>query len=152
MKKFLVKEAIDEVLHLIKIKQDTFIYSIKIDLPESIVLDGNKIIFQGLLFKLIEKAKQAYFSHNFPNKIILITAKVEGSRMISFSVTHGGKGLSFLEKTMRKQNFFIFREKSSNFDFAQIYQVVKKEFKGKVMLISRKQKGSTFKCYFPLNQ
>lgn len=152
MKKFLVKEAIDGVLLLSKIRKNTFIYSIKIDLPEELTLHGNKIIFQGILFKLLEKAKQAYATNNFQNKIILVTAKVEGANIVSFSVTHGGRSLSFFEKTIKTPNIFFFREQVSKFNFAQIHQVVKKEFKGKVIIISKKEKGSTFKCFFPLNR
>ncbi len=152
MKKFLVKTAIKEVLSLVKLKKDATIYSIKIDLPEEMILFGNKIIFQGILFKLLEKANQAYCQNIFSNRIILVTAKIENSKVISFSVTHGGKGLSFLEKTIKTTNLFIFRENHRNTDLAQISHALKKEFKGKVEIISKKQKGATFKCYFPLNQ
>lgn len=152
MKKFLVKKTIEEVLYLAKLKKNSTIYSVKIDLPEEIVLSGNQIIFQGILFKLLEKANRAYSANNFQNKIILVTAKIEGSQEISFSVTHGGEGLSFLEKTIGVNNFFIFREKHLSLDLGEISYTLKKAFRGKMKIISKKDKGSTFKCYFPLNQ
>ncbi len=152
MKKFSVKSAINEVLYLTKLHKESIIYSVKIDLPEEIVLAGNKVIFQGILFKLLEKASQAYQVNNFQNKIILFTAKIENSQTISFSITHGGRGLSILEKTIGTDKLFIFREKHSRSDLSQISHTMKKEFKGKIEIISKKQKGSTFKCYFPLNQ
>lgn len=151
-KTFFVKKSIDEVLNLVKLNQKSFIYSIKLDLPEEIEIAGKKIVFQGLLFKLLKNANQAYSFIDVQNKIILVTSKVEDSNLISLSVTCGGKGLSFLEKTIKKDSILLFRENSSSCNIRQISQTLKKEFKGKMEIISKKNKGSTFKCYFPLNQ
>jgi len=151
-KKFFIKKSIDEVLNLAKLNQKSFIYSVKLDLPEEIEVVGKKIIFQGLLFKLLKNANQAYFFTNFQNKIILITSKIEGSNQISLSVTTGGKGLSFLEKTLKKDSVLIFGENNSDCNLRQINQTLKKEFKGKMEIISKKNKGLTLKCYFPLNR
>jgi len=150
-KKFFAKKSINEVLNLVKLNQKSFIYSIKLDLPEEIEITGNKIIFQGLLFKLLKNANQAYSFTNFQNKIVLITSKVENSTQISLSVTSGGKGLSFLEKTIKHNNILIFRDNNFDCNIRQINQTLKKEFKGKMEIISKKNKGSTLKCYFPLN-
>lgn len=151
-KKFLVKKSIHEVLALVKISYKEFIYSIKINLPEEITLVGNEIVFQGILFKLLKNATKAYSFHDVRNKIILITSTVEGASKISFSVTSGGRGTSFLEKTIGKRSLFIFREKTAENNIYLIKQTLKKEFRGSLEIISKKNKGSTFKCYFPLNQ
>jgi light-regulated signal transduction histidine kinase (bacteriophytochrome) len=152
VKSFLVKRSIEEVLSLSKLRQREFIYSIKIDLPEELRVAGNKTVFQELVIKLLQNASKAYSLNNFQNKIILIVSKIENSNKVSLSVTSGGKGLSFLEKTVLNNNLFIFRERDSDYKIQQIIQELKKEFKGNMKVISRKNKGSTFKCYFPLNQ
>lgn len=151
-KNFPIKKSIEEILELIKLNQKDFVYSIKIDLSKEIKISGNEIIFQGILFKLLKNATKAYSFNDFRNKIILITAKMEDSNKISFSVTNGGKGISFLEKTIGKKNLLVFRDKNSENYIYQIKQTLKREFKGNLEIISKKNKGSTFKCYFPSNQ
>jgi len=149
---FFIKKSIEEVLNLAKLNKNEFIYSIKINLPEEIQIAGNKIIFQGLIFKLLKNASQAYSLNDFQNRIILIIAKIESPAKFSLSITNGGRGLSFLEKTIGRQNLFIFREQDSDCSIQQINQTLKKEFKGNIKIISKKNKGATFTCYFPLNQ
>ena len=152
MKVFLVRKSISEVINLVKLSQRDFIYSIKIDLPEEIKILGNKTIFQGLLLKVLKNATKNYLIENSQNRIILITSKIENPKTISFSATSGGKGLTFLKRTIGKKSFVIFREKNSDCDIYQINKIIKKEFRGRLEIISKKNKGSTFKCYFPLNQ
>lgn len=152
MKVFFVKKSIDEIISLAKSSQRDFIYSVKIDLPEEVQVVGNKTIFQGLLLKILKSATKNYFNENSQNKIILITSKIENPKTISFSATSGGKGLAFLARTIGKESSVIFREKNSGCNIYQINKTIKKEFKGHLEIISRKNKGSTFKCYFPLNQ
>lgn len=152
IKKFPVKKSIQEAVYLSKLSHQDFIYSVKIDLPEEVVLAGNKIIFQGILFKLLKRATQGYFLSDFQNKIILVTSTMEGSSKVSFSVTSGGKGLSFLEKTLGKKNPLVFRDKNPNNHLHQVKQTLKKEFGGNLEAISKKNKGLTFKCCFPLDR
>lgn len=45
-KTFSVKKSIDEVLNLVKLNQKSFIYSIKLDLPEEIEIAGKKLFFK----------------------------------------------------------------------------------------------------------
>lgn len=152
IKKFLIKKSIQEAVYLSKLSHKEFIYSIKIDLPNEVTLIGKKIIFQGIIFKLLKNATKTYSFNDFRNKIILITATMESFNRISFSVTSGGKGVSFLEKTIGKKSLLVFRDKNSNNYIYQIKQTLKKEFRGNLEIITKKNKGSTFKCYFPLNQ
>lgn len=153
IKSFPVKKSVNEVICLFKLSNKEFIYSIKINLPEEISLQGNKIVFQGILFKLLKKATQAYFLDNFQNKIILIITTIEENpERVTFSVTGGGKGLSFLEKTIGKKNLFVFRDNSSNCYIHQTKQTLRKEFGGNLKIISKKNKGLTFKCCFPLDR
>ena len=46
-KNFPVKKSVEEVLKLAKLNQKEFIYSIKVDLPDEVILFGNKIIMRA---------------------------------------------------------------------------------------------------------
>ncbi|MBU1033774.1 hypothetical protein KKI22_02370 [Patescibacteria group bacterium] len=146
-----VGEIIIKTTNILRIKQKKFIYILKIDLPNEIRIPGKKYIFEELLNKLIKNAEQAYPNSNSENKVILITSNIENSKKLSISITGGGTGLSFLEKALVKQKGFLFREKNSNSDMFQINKILEKEFKAKLEIISKKNKGATFRIIFPLN-
>lgn len=148
-----INEAIVEIVTLNSLVDKDFIYSCKIDLPKEIKMHGNKTIFQNLVFKLISQAKKSYLNlNNLTNKIILLTCKFEDEKEFSLSVTYGGKGLSYLSKKIIKQNILILRENSEESDIQKINKKIKKEFNGYLKLFSKKNKGTTIKCFFPLNQ
>jgi hypothetical protein len=149
---FSLKTAINEVLDLARLDQKGVVYSIKIDLPEEINITGKKVIFQGLLFKLIKYAQESYSSDNFQNRIVLITSKLENEASASISVTSGGQGLSFLEKILATKNLLLLREGSKILSIQRSHDTLKRIFKGYIEIISAKNKGFTFKCHLPLNQ
>ena len=150
-KKFLVNAATREVKQLSALSQKNFIYSFKTNVPSELELCGNKALFQEILFHLINNASKAY-QDSLTNRIILITSQIENEKELSISVTHGGKGLSFLQKKLITQIAFIFKEDQTNLNIYQTNQAIKKFFNGHIKIISQKNKGTTIKCYFPLNQ
>lgn len=151
VKSFPINQAIKEVVSLSSASKNNFIYSSKINVPDEVELIGRKALFQELLFKLIGNATKTY-QDNLHNKIILITSKIENNKEFSLTVTSGGKGLSFLEKQLIKQNFFVLRDKNQHLNLCEIKRTIKKEFRGYLQIISARNKGTTIKCFFPLNQ
>lgn len=150
-KKFLVNAAIKEVKVLSALSQSKCVYSFKIDIPIELELFGNKAIFQELLFHLIKNADKAY-ENELTNKIILVTSQIENDKELSVSVTHGGKSFSFLEQKLIKPVTFVFREDQKKLGIYQTKHTMKRFFNGYIKVYSKKNKGGTIKCYFPLNQ
>jgi hypothetical protein len=141
-KYFLIADTIKEIVNLSSFSKKEFIFSSKIDLPNEIRIFGSKVVFQMLLLQLIKNARQAY-DRNLQNKIILITSKIENEKELSISVTNGGKGFSY--------NTFIFRERNNDLDINEINKIIKKNFNGYTKIFSKKNRGTTIKCFFPLN-
>lgn len=153
VKKFPVGQTIREVMTLNSMIENGFIYSCKIDVPKEIELNGNKGIFQELIFSLINRAKLAYQkSGNLQNKIILLTSKLENETEISFSVTDGGDGLSFISKRLLQQSILTLGDGFKESNLQKINKKIKKEFSGYLKIISKKNVGTTIKCFFPLHQ
>lgn len=151
VRKILVDQAIREAISLSSLIEKCFIYSCKIDIPKELEIVGNKVIFQGLIFSLINQAKKAY-SSSLSNKIILLTSKLEGEKELSLSVTDGGKGLSFLSKKILKQSVLTLGDGSKESDIQKINKKIRREFGGYLKIFSRKNSGTTIKCFFPLNK
>ncbi len=147
-KYFLLKQTIEEIISANSSKDQGFIYSAKIDLPKELKLIGCRAIFQRLLIDLINNAKQAYET-NLPNKVVLITAKLENEREFSLSVSDGGKGISLFRKKLIKYGGMIFKDHNST--IYEINQLAKKEFKTKLKIISQTNKGTTIKYSFILH-
>lgn len=146
-----VGKIIQETIEISRSKEKDYIYLPRINLPCSLNIDGNQIIFQRLLTRLIRNAEQTYCGVNSKNKIILVISKIESPKKFSISITTGGPGFSFLEKMFIKQKALFFRENTHCSNVSEINKVMKKEFKAEFEVISQKGKGSTFKYIFPLN-
>lgn len=151
VRKIPVNQTIREAMTLSSLVEKSFIYSYKIDLPKELEIIGNRVVFQELLFCLINQAKKAY-SNNFPNKIILLTSKLESEKELSLSVTDGGNGLSFFSKKAIQQSVLTLGDGSKESDIQKINKKIKKDFGGYLKLFSKKNRGTTIKCFFPLNQ
>lgn len=145
---FFVKESTLEVIRLFSIKNSSFLYSTKIDLPGELKIRGHKKVFQSIILQLLERAKLAYKEKLF-NMIILTTAKIENDSKFSINVTYSGPGFSLLEKTLISRASLIFRDNHKNFQVCQISKTLKNNFKAQLRIISKKDKGATLKCIFP---
>ncbi len=150
-RKIPVNQKIREVITLSSLIKKGFIYSCKIDVPKELEIIGNEAIFQGLIFSLIKQAKKAY-PKKIPNKIILLTSKLESEKELSLSITDGGSGISFLSKKLLQQSILILGDGSKESDLQKINKEIKKEFGGYLKIFSKKNRGTTVKCFFPLNQ
>ncbi len=127
-KSFFVDQIINETILQNKKLQKSFVYILKINLPEKTKMLGNKIHFQYFILKLIKNAENAY-ENNLNNKIILISCKMENNDIFSISVTHGGK----------KRNLPILKDNLSSF-----YSPLK--------IIKKKIYCRTVKYYFSTNK
>jgi hypothetical protein len=149
---FLLKTAIKECLQISKLKHPDFIYLAKINLAATTKIVGNKVIFQSLLFKLLRNARYSYQPQYSKNRVILIIALLKTQQQFSLSISNGGVGLSLLEKKLSQSRFFFLREGSNLQHINKISQIIKKYFHGQLDIISKKHKGQTISCLFPLNQ
>lgn len=153
IKKIPLNQSIKEVIKLSSLIEKCFVYSCKIDLPKELEILGNKTIFQGLIFSLINQGKKAYSNlDDLPNKIILLTCKLENEKEFSFSITYGGRGLSLLSRKIIQQSILALGDSSKESDIQKINKRIKKEFNGYLKIFSKKNMGTTIKCFFPLNQ
>lgn len=146
---FFVKESIQEILSLVSIKNSNFLYSSKIDLPVELKIKGQKKVFQSIFLFLLEKAKISY-DEKLLNMIILITAKIENDNELSLSVTYSGSGFSFLERELINKAALVLNDNYKNFQVCKVSKIIKNKFSGNLKIISRKNKGATLKCTFPL--
>lgn len=147
-RKFFIETAIKEILIINSGYKRNLIYSFQNSLPEGTQIKGNKILFQELLICLLNNADESYKTDR--NKTVLVTTKKENKKVV-ISVTDGGVGMSWLEKNLALNKNFSMKENHSGHGLYLVKRIIEEEFLGKIELITEKNRGTTIKCFFPLN-
>ena len=145
--KFFIETAIKEILIINSGYKRNLIYSYQNNLSEETKIIGNKILFQELLICLLNNADEAYQAKN--NKTVLVTTKKEDQNVV-ISITDGGVGMTWLEKSFALNKNFTLKENHSGQGLYLVKKIIEEEFSGKIELITRKNRGTTVKCFFPL--
>lgn len=138
MRAFLLNKTIKDVVSRLKITNRRLVLIDKSNFPEKTIIGGEKKYFENFFWQLLVKAEASY-GENCPNKIILISGRVNNKGKITLNITDGA----------RLQRPAILREKSLRNELADSIFLIKNKFSGKLTIITNHKFGKTVSCLFP---
>ncbi len=146
---FNVKDAIAEVVQVCK-KPTTAVQLIKyLQLSNNHQLKGNKLYFQETLICLLNNAFNAY-KNNQANQLVVLTASVVGNKL-ELRIVDSARGFLQLNDSCTHHKDLSIEEipiTGTGLEFAQ--KVIEGHFKGKIVISTKLQKGTTIHCSLPL--
>lgn len=119
----------------------------RVSLPFKKFLVGNKLLFQEILVCLLNNAFESY-QKNTTNKLVFLSAIEENEKCL-ISIVDGGRGMNWWEKNLASLPFNSTKQKHSGLGLFFAKQTIEKDFKGKIIIKSQKNKGTTVEVTLP---
>ncbi len=119
----------------------------RISLPLKKHLLGNKLLFQEVIVCLINNAYESY-QKNIKNKLVFLSA-ISKNDCCAISIVDAGKGMSWWEKNLAQLPFSSKKPHHSGLGLFFVKQTIEKEFAGKILINSIKNKGTTIELKIP---
>lgn len=144
---FSPQKAISE---LIKLNQNSKLKKslvTRVSLPLKKYLQGNKLLFQEVLVCLINNAYESYQKHSRHKMVFVSITKKNKNCLIN--VVDGGCGMNWWEKNLSSMPFHSQKRKHSGLGLFFVKQTIEKEFKGKMTIKTKKNKGTTIDLLIP---
>ncbi len=144
---FQIKPALHEVLEICGNPRKKGILLPFIQLSGRESLQGYKLHFQEAIVCLLNNAFESYQEHA-PNKLVLLSAQCS-DQQLKIRVTDAGQGFLCLKDT-GKNLVPITNINDRGVGLSVVDQVIRDHFKGKVLIKSQPNQGSSVCCSLPL--